>query len=30
MEAIETRALASLGLADPYGDRDLPHDTTGT
>jgi probable rRNA maturation factor len=26
MEAIETRALASLGLADPYGDRDLPHD----
>jgi probable rRNA maturation factor len=30
MEAIETRALASLGLADPYGDRDLPHDATGT
>lgn len=22
MEAIETRALASLGLADPYGDRE--------
>jgi len=30
MEAIETRALASLGLADPYGNRDLPHDATGT
>lgn len=30
METIETRALASLGLADPYGDRDLPHDVTGT
>lgn len=30
MEAIETRALASLGLADPYGDRDIPHDPTGT
>lgn len=29
MEAIETRALASLGLADPYGDRDIPHDPTG-
>jgi probable rRNA maturation factor len=30
MEGIETRALASLGLADPYGDRDLPQDGTGT
>ncbi len=28
MEAIETRALASLGLADPYGDRDMPIDGT--
>ena len=25
MEAIETRALASLGLADPYGDRETGH-----
>ena len=34
MEAIETRALASLGLADPYGDREAGHagaiDETGT
>lgn len=33
MEAIETRALASLGLADPYGDREPaqpgPPDATG-
>jgi probable rRNA maturation factor len=34
MEAMEVRALASLGLADPYGDRDggepAPADTTRT
>ena len=34
MEAIETRALATLGLADPYGDREAgfsgPIDATGT
>lgn len=34
MEAIETRALETLGLADPYGDREpgpaAPHDATGT
>lgn len=34
MEIIETRALESLGLADPYGDRETAksvfHDTTGT
>lgn len=34
METMETRALASLGLADPYGDRetskDASQDTTGT
>ena len=33
MEAIETRALASIGLADPYGDRGPDHsgahDATG-
>ncbi len=32
MEAMETRALASLGLADPYGDRGgpaVPIDETG-
>jgi probable rRNA maturation factor len=34
MEAMETRALASLGIADPYGDRDAapaaPDTATGT
>jgi probable rRNA maturation factor len=25
MEALETRALASLGLSDPYGDRETGH-----
>jgi len=33
METIEIRALASLGLADPYGDRESGHtaiDETGT
>jgi len=34
MEALETRALATLGLGDPYGDRDGPFagpvDETGT
>ncbi len=34
MEAMETRALASIGLADPYGDRGPDnigsHDATGT
>jgi len=28
MEALEIRALAKMGIADPYGDRDQPEETS--
>ena len=30
MEALEIKALARMGIADPYGDRDTAADSTGT
>ncbi|WP_375290949.1 rRNA maturation RNase YbeY [Qipengyuania sp.] len=30
MEALEIKALATMGIADPYGDRDMTQDSPGT
>ena len=30
MEALEIKALATMGIADPYGDRDMTHHSSGT